>query len=137
MIHALFPNLVAEGFRETSPENPLYNCIAWAAGRDDEWWWPDASGISFWPEDVPRVESVEAFLVACGTLGYQSCTHGSLNDQYEKIAIYVRDGKPTHAARQHADGTWSSKLGQWIDISHTLFGLDGPAYGQATVFLSR
>lgn len=57
---------------------------------------------------------VELFLAA----GYELCGDGSLEDRYEKIAIYAKDGEPTHAARQLGDGRWTSKLGKYEDIEH-------------------
>lgn len=35
-----FPGLQAEGFAETSSPTTDYNCIAWAAGDQTQWWWP-------------------------------------------------------------------------------------------------
>lgn len=48
---------------------------------------------------------------------------------FEKIALYAKDGEPTHAARLLNNGLWTSKLGASIDISHQLSDLDGPVYG--------
>ena len=70
--------------------------------------------------------------------GYSvSCDDGGLEPGHEKVALYVLDGKPTHAARQLPDGAWTSKLGRQIDIAHTVCALEGPAYGQIAVFLKR
>ncbi|MGL6097589.1 MAG: DUF7689 domain-containing protein [Fimbriiglobus sp.] len=66
-----FPGLIASGYRPTSPPDDGYNCIAWAAGEADRWWWPDPFGVSFWPPGVPRAESVEAFVAAYTTLGFR------------------------------------------------------------------
>jgi hypothetical protein len=62
----------------------------------------------------------------------------------EKVAIYVDcDGVPTHAARQLADGTWTSKLGEWEDIQHdTLEAMEdredlGLGYGKVGLLLRR
>ena len=49
---SLFPDLARTGYQVTSPPDPVYNCIAWAAGRTDEWWWPDVGGFEFWPRLV-------------------------------------------------------------------------------------
>jgi hypothetical protein len=132
-----FPRLVEEGFSETSPATSRYNCLAWAAGRTDQWWWPDRFGAYYWPEAAPREETTESFVRAFETLGYARCLDGGVEAGHEKVALYVRDGKPTHAARQLPDGTWTSKLGRQIDIRHTLNALNGPAYGQIVVFLKR
>jgi hypothetical protein len=32
-----FPNLVATGYRVTSPTSKDYNCFAWAVGEDDRY----------------------------------------------------------------------------------------------------
>jgi hypothetical protein len=44
-----FPRISIEGYHVTSPETPKYNCIAWAAGKDDKWWWPDKNNQYYWP----------------------------------------------------------------------------------------
>jgi hypothetical protein len=70
-------------------------------------------------------------------LGYQPCETAELEAGVEHIALYCLDGKPTHAARQLPDGKWTSKLGKFLDSTHTLTGLEGPVYGKATHFLNR
>ena len=71
------------------------------------------------------------------TVGFLPAEDAHLEPKFEKLAIYARDGKPTHAARQQPDGTWTSKLGKHIDINHTLRGLEGPVYGQVVAFMKR
>lgn len=132
-----FPRLVEAGFAETSPATSRYNCLAWAAGQTDQWWWPDRCGTYYWPESAPRQETIESFVQAFEALGYVLCDDGGLERGHEKVALYVRDGKPTHAARQLPDGTWTSKLGRQIDIAHTVSALEGPAYGLIAAFLKR
>ena len=69
------------------------------------------------------------------------CSDSSLEAGYEKIAIYVKDGIPTHAARQLGDGRWTSKLGKYEDIEHdSLDALNGDGYGEygrVALFMSR
>jgi hypothetical protein len=135
-----FPALIAGNHRITSDRSESYNCLAWAAGDDTRWWWPDDEdnlGLSHWPEGVPRSEDLEAFVAAFETLGYGPCEDGRLETGLEKVAIYSRDGVPTHAARQLPEGTWTSKLGQGFDIRHALKAIEGPAYGLASLFLAR
>ncbi|MCS6976085.1 MAG: hypothetical protein NZM31_03615 [Gemmatales bacterium] len=132
-----FPHLQSEGFTETSPATSAYNCIAWAAGETDRWWWPDRFDVGYWPGSVPRTESLEAFFQVFESLGYTRCENGDLETGYEKVALYVQDDKPTHAARQLPDGRWTSKLGKEFDITHTLRGLEGPVYGRVAGFLKR
>ncbi len=93
---------------------------------------------SFWPEHVPNEVTVEAFVQLFAAEGFMPCESGSLEAGFGKIALYVRDGVPRHAARQHADGSWTSKLGTWIDLDHaSLAALEGGTYGEVTIFLRR
>lgn len=138
-----FPNLTAADHAITSPATRTYNCIAWAADDITAKWWPDQFGIGKWPPNTPRAETIDAFILAYGTLGYVPCTDGNLEKGFEKVAIYANrevDGSlsPTHAARQFANGNWTSKLGDFEDIEHySLSCLDSAIYGRAVVYLRR
>jgi hypothetical protein len=142
---ARFPNLHRDEYEVTSEETSDYNCIAHAAGKDDNWWWPD-DPPAYWPDGHDKAETLEAFIKLYAAIGF---VHGE-NQSYEleagieKIALYVDgDGVPTHAARQLADGTWTSKLGEWEDIQHkTLKAMEdggalGLGYGKVAVILRR
>jgi len=136
-----FPNLIREGYRVTSPDEWVYNCVAHAADRTDARWWPTADEVEgvFWPESVPRDETIEAFILVFGTLGYTPCGDSILETGFETIAIYVDlNGVPCHVARQLTSGRWTSKLGGWEDIEHdTLTAVESSDYGKATHFLKR
>jgi len=133
-----FPKLNSANSRPTSPHDEGYNCIAWAADDTDYWWWPDAMGQKYWPPDVPREETLDAFMKAYGLQGYIERCDATVEPGRQKVAIYTAsNGKPTHAARQIPDGWWASKLGQQIDIEHEFAALDGPAYGTIAVILAR
>jgi len=134
-----FPALAGSQYEVTSPAQVDYNCVAWAAGNDSRWWWPDEFNQYYWPPEVPRRTTLEAFVRAFQVLGFEVCNDGSLEIGWEKVAIYTRDdGAPTHAARQLPDGTWTSKLGRLEDIKHvSLDHLSGEAYGQPRAFLRR
>lgn len=136
-LEPIFPNLQTEAHAITSPKTPFYNCIAWAAGDSTRWWWPLAP--YYWPYSAPREVTIAAFVAAFATIGYRPCSSGAVEDGLEKVAIYAdRNNRPTHAARQLPDGTWTSKLGKLHDIEHaTLRGVEGEDYGAAVLFLSR
>jgi len=130
-----FPNLRFNYFQITSPATIQYNCIAWAAGKSDKWWWPVGY---YWPGQVSRDASPKAFADAFAISGYSPCENDALEAGFEKVAIYVSDdGIVTHMARQLSDGRWTSKLGQGFDISHTLEGLTGDEYGHVAKILRR
>ena len=138
-IRTSLPNLEQDNHQITSPQDQNYNCIAWAAGEDDRKWWPDLFHDGYWPPEAPRTETIDAFIQAFKTKGYTVCGEGELVDGVEKVVLYVdASNKPTHMARQLSDGNWTSKCGDWCDISHrhpevVANGL----YGTVRVFLSR
>jgi len=134
-----FPHLTEGSFSITSPKDVRYNCIAWAAGDDGTWWWPDNFSLGYWPSDVPREETLESFIGLFESSDYIPCNSSSLEDGFEKIALFVDlQGRPTHAAKQLSSGKWTSKLGQLEDIEHdTLEGLSGPIYGSVSVIMKR
>ncbi len=130
-----FPNSTIDPFLATSPTTPLYNCIAWAYEDPTRWYWPN--DMSFWPENIQREESIDAFIQLFIERGYKVCTTGDLEAGYKKIAIYEKNGVPTHAARQLNDGFWTSKLGMSLDVSHSIFGMRNGDYGDIAVFMKR
>lgn len=137
-IDKLFSPLAKSGYEITSPANPDYNCIAWAAEDDEVWWWPDIQYTAYWPPQAPRIETIEAFIKAYEILDYILCDTSEYEEGFEKIAIYEKDGKPTHAARQLNSGNWTSKLGRLEDIEHaTLDDLTGQHYGSITIIMKR
>jgi hypothetical protein len=90
-----------------------------------------------WPIE-PELASVEAFIHAFATLGYEACDDHSLEAGFEKVAIYTGPaGIPRHMARQLKSGVWTSKCGGLEDIIHALEGLKGEAYGRVTQILRR
>ena len=143
MFPELFPDLSPENHRVTSPRTRRYNCIAWALERDSQWWWPDPDDICHWPPGVPREETVAAFLAAFATLGYTECPDGDPEPGHEKLALFATADDngalvPTHAARQLANGRWTSKLGAGVDIEHDgVSDVEGPLYGSVVRFARR
>ena len=130
-----FPLLKLEPFEVTSPEDYRYNCIAWAAGENSRVWWPFGS---YWPAQVARSTTVNAFIAAYRTHGYTPCNSRDVEVGVEKVAIYVGpDYQVLHAARQLSDGRWTSKLGLYVDVAHTLTGLEGNEYGRVAQILMR
>lgn len=87
--------------------------------------------------------TVEAYIAAFATINYVPCADGSLEEGWEKVALYAlpnpADGpKPTHAARQTVSGNWMSKLGPDQDIIHLkVEDLYGPLYGTVVAYLRR
>ena len=137
ILEQVFPGLRGQAYAITSPRDDGYNCIAWAAGDDRNWWWPSADEEDSWPQGVARVETVAAFRDAFATLGYVACDHDQLEVGYEEIALFALAGAPKHAARQLPTGRWTSKLGWGQDIEHALHDLTGMVYGSVVLVMKR
>jgi len=137
-IEQLFPRLRSGEFQITSPVDHRYNCVAWAAGDINRWWWPSESPFAYWPPGLSREDSIDSFIVAFASLGYEPATSEVLEPEVEKIAIFASEAAPTHMARQLDDGTWTSKLGQLEDIAHDqVDALAGGDYGTVVICLKR
>lgn len=133
-----FPGLRTTSFQITSLQDQYYNCIAWSFGDDLRWWWPDPLGQYYWPPEARREESLEAFVEAYRLVsGFEVCSSSESEPDHEKIAIFSKGGKPTHAARQLQNGNWTSKLGELEDIEHQLGALERSSYGQIAIILRR
>jgi hypothetical protein len=132
-----WPYLLSEGYNVISVETWDYNCIAFAADVQDEWWWPDQNGDASWP--IPnREETLQCFVQAFESLGYKKCWFGIRQRRFERIAIYANQGVPTHAAKQLQDGRWKSKLGPWEDIEHnTTKAVEEYSYGKVVLYMKR
>lgn len=140
MVLETFPHINKGYFDKTSEKDRQYNCIAWAAGDTRRWWWPVVGALEvYWPQEAPRIETLDAFIRAFSTRGYELCENGELEPDIEKVAIYALGGKPTHMARQLSSGMWTSKLGGDIDIKHEMpKGVeDGGDYGNVVQFMKR
>ncbi len=125
-----FPNLHDIATKTTSGPSAAYNCIAWAFKDSRRVWWPDPRR-AYWPlRTQPTHTTMESFDALFASLGWQETSNRSTESGYEKIALYALRGVPTHASRLLDTGMWTSKLGQYIDISHDITELEGPEYGQ-------
>lgn len=110
---------------QTSPPDADYNCIAWAAGEQNRFWWPRPEEEYYWPSDVPRVETREAFIQAFGALGFEVFEYMSVSwdpKEWEVVAFLQRGDEVRHAARQLPTGRWTSKMGVGMDIDHEITG---------------
>ncbi len=138
---AHFPNLEQDSYEITSPRDPTYNCIAYAA-EDDSRWWESSEFPSpgyYWPDGAEHGERPDALKSCFEAIGYEVCDDGEPESGYTKVALYASpDGDWSHAARQIEGGEWTSKLGQNVDIRHrTPECVEGPVYGDTVMFMRR
>lgn len=138
-LEEIFPGLAKGGYRITSPTDPDYNCIAWAAGDTSNWWWPGPDmKREYWPPGVTREVTLAAFQAVFASLGYLVCQGEEVEPGFEKIALFAdAQGRPKHGARQLPEGRWTSKLGKREDIEHALRDLEGAVYGSVVLVMKR
>jgi hypothetical protein len=139
---AAFPNL--KNYVITSPEDPTYNCIAFASESDQLWWEPlkiPEPGFH-WPRKIEantNDDGIQGLIRCFNTLGYEACDEDKLEDGFQKVALYaITEDDWTHASIQDNSGAWNSKLGDGYDIRHeTPHCVAGPTYGRVICYLKR
>ena len=138
-IEGAFPNLSSANYSITSDVDGNYHCIAWAAGRASQWWDPTPYPGYYWPKGIQRSDTIDRLISVFNQLGYTDCgLDDTLENGFEKVAIYGDSGVYEHACKQLDNGTWTSKLGSDEDISHdNLDSLTGDLYGQVVCILKR
>jgi hypothetical protein len=134
-----YPNLQCRITRRIDEIDKNYNSVAWAMDDRNRCWEPDPSFHYYWPDDLPRKHTLRVFEQLFESHEYESAHR---NDQfehgYEKIAIYVLDGQPTHVARQRNSGEWTSKMGRCEEIEHIdLHQLESENFGYVATILKR
>ena len=135
-IEDMLPGLMTSGFEITSEATRRYNCVAWAASDDTDWWSHEPE--YYWPEWAPRSPEAEALAQVFVGLGFTICDCDEKEPGYEKVALYTLDGEWKHAARQLDDGLWTSKLGRFEDITHpSPEDVTGDAFGNIHCVMRR
>jgi hypothetical protein len=132
-----FPNIGRSGvFRPTSPIDPRYNCIAYAAGRTDVWYWPGSIG---WPHELPsKINCASLQSLFTDLLDFEITTDDKFEVGYKKVCLFKdQSSMPTHASFLVEKGVWKSKFGRFINALHSLSDLEEGAYGEPYVFLRK
>lgn len=132
-----FPLLKPGTWKETSPRDPRYNCVAWAARDNRRWWWPGAHPRVHWPAGQGEEPTVESFERLFRSFGYEEAGTAEPEPGTEKIALFGEELEVLHVARQLPNGRWTSKLGKGIDVEHDLPSLEGGIYGSVIRILHR
>jgi hypothetical protein len=130
-----------QNYCKTSNTDKFNNCAGFAAG-DSRWWQPPIETWHYWPPGAPRDWHIKSYVKAYEIEGFSVCDDGSVEEGYDKIALYARnDLNFQHAAKQNSDGSWSSKLGRSEDIWHenleVLAGNVKGAYGEVRYYMKR
>ena len=117
-----FPRLRNKPFEVKSPRTTDYNCIGWAAGDNQNWWWP---GGRYWPTGIRADDSIPAFVAAFAVLDNEMCDSFELETNFEKIALYV-DEQQTRQPMGHQSPPRRS-----VRVP------SGPAYGRVAQMIRR
>jgi hypothetical protein len=127
-----------------SNEATTYNCIAFAAGDETQWWEDLLIPLPgfYWPPGAHQdddVGSIEALKRCYAAIGYEECADGRFEPGYTKVALYAKKSDDyKHAAVLDETGTWCSKLGDGYDIHHkTAECVSGPLYGKVMCYMKR
>lgn len=143
-----FPGLASDNdFDVTSPKTPDYNCIAWASNYNDRWMQPPngvpyLDGVTYWPDGATSGLDFNCLIEAFSVIGYEICSSWEHEEGYQKVALYEKNGKWSHASRELMMkpyvGKWTSKLGRSYDIRHgTPFTIEGQTYGRVYCIMRR
>jgi hypothetical protein len=137
------PRLRDSPHRVTSSPDEEYNCVAWVRRELKRYYAP---GL-FWPHDIvpePKAneDDLDAFVTIFETWGYGLCDSSEYEPGFLKIAIYAKERKFHHVAKQLRTGAWSSKIGEAHDVRHEQLDAleDAPVFfdrASATVFMRR
>lgn len=136
-----WPNLkLSENFIFTSKKRKGHNCVGWAL--DDEV--KDLDMLVFKNIYNLNPDSLDHTVKGYAKIfserhGYLKCENDSVEEGYEKIALYGdEDNDFKHVARQLDNGNWVSKMGTLEDIEHfDLTSLIGDEYGLPKMFMKR
>ncbi len=130
-----FPGLVGARWKITSPPDRSYNCLAWALGLTHGWYAP-APLVGFeWPPDVSwSGDDIEAITRLFESRGF---VQSEDDEATADLAIFQNAGAEWHVARRLDSTTWTSKLGEHVDISHALDALEGAVYGRVVRLMRR
>lgn len=118
----------------TSKQTWDYNCVMWSLHRDD--YWKDF----FYTEDgyISIDQSIKPYVEFFKENGFSICETNVVEEGFEKICIYSKNGIFSHVSRQLKDGRWASKMGNYEDIEHlSVFDVNGEGYGAPEVYMKK
>lgn len=114
-----------------------YNCIAFAMGMTDRWvdiayhpwhWWPP----------VEKGQTKDHLKNAFIYFGFEECgLDDAIETDYDKVALYEKDDKWTHAAKIVAEGIYHSKFGASFDGEHSRGNVLRLKYGEVYLIMKR
>lgn len=120
-----FPNLDVNNISVTGEATGTYNCIAYSMGITNKWIDPE----SFYNDFIEQYKNAK-------TLYGSSCNYEQTSTEGSNATV---DGwgtssiDMTHGSVVYSSGTWESKLGRYLRITHKRSELSGTLYGRILV----
>ncbi len=74
---------------------------------------------TWWPEEVPCDEHKESLIALFEYFGFKLCDDASVENNYDKVALYANEEGWTHTAKVIGDNVLHSKIGTAWDIHHS------------------
>ena len=120
-----FPNLDVNNISVTGEATGTYNCIAYSMGITNKWIDPE----SFYNDFIEQYKNAKT-LYGSSCYYEQTSTEGSnaTVDGWGTSSIDM-----THGSVVYSSGTWESKLGRYLRITHKRSELSGTLYGRILV----
>lgn len=135
---SFFPHLGTDQHYELlSEQTPIYNCIAWAMGFNDRWVDTVQTPGHWWPDGVQRNEDPQSLVDAFLAVGFEKSDNDHFEVDYDKVALFQKEGKWTHASRIESDDVEYSKFGGSFDGVHSHNVFSGSIYGDEYAYLRR
>lgn len=120
-----------------SPPDFNYNCIAWAMGMSDRWGSHDNVPWAWWPPTVKKNGHPESLINAFKYFGFEICDNGIVEDGFDKVALYQKNGLWQHAAKIIDNGVYYSKFGCNVDAHHGPGNILFEGYGEIYAYMKR
>ncbi len=126
-----------KNFKLLSPFSFQYNCIAFALGMTDRWVDHENIPWHWWPP-VEKGAKIEHLIKAFNFFGFEECgMDDTIDELYDKVALYQTDDQWTHAARIVKRGILHSKFGESYDGIHSSGNVLHLQYGKICLIMRR
>ena len=110
-----WPNMNVDNVLVTGDATATYNCLAWTLGITNSWVWPWRGGAT-----VSKAQFDQLY----ASYGYSPSGSGPV------VVFGFNASDMQHGSLFSQNyGSYESKCGSWLRITHTLQGMEGGSYG--------
>ena len=131
------PGPATSGHSIKSPD-PACNCIAFALGDLENFWYDAGMSGYHWPPDFPSADTMEGWVRVFAVHGYEDASDGSFEQEFEKSRSMEPMRRLSTLLVKGKNGAWVSKMGRGHDIEHpTLHAIQGDIIGSVVKIMKR